>query len=1267
MKIVTSTDLKQWADRIESKSLLPLLIRKLILAGIDIEHISKIDFPFGDDTNTGGYDGDLESEKGNLFVPTGNSVWEFGVTERKKEKANNDYEKRKKNPLGKIPKETTYVSVTLKKYTKRKNWAEEKKLEKFWADVRFYDAIDMEHWLELAPSVEIWLARHLKKPVSGVQCGEDYWQQWSTKGSLKFPHNLIVGSRESQTTTLIDLLKENIGALQYVKANTKEESLAFILASIESQERELRHSLQNVTLVVENPETFRQLSESKSQLILIPKFRIDDVDINAAINKKHKVIIPVSNSFTARRENLIVLPVVKGEVLRKNLETIGINREQADLLAKNSGKDISVLRRSLDFSSKKPSWLETQKPTILIPFLLLSRFDSSVEGDREIIEKFSKTSFDEYEKKLNEILHYDETPIYNVGKKWRLISHSDSWLYLSKFITQEDLNKFYEIAVEVLSETNPKYDLNPEKRYMASFYNAVPKYSSYLKKGICESLIVLAVLSKNYDLSPAINPEHYVNKIVDHILSLTDKNLLRSHANNLTLLAEAAPDVFLNKLEKHIDEGSASTFFEEEETILNRTNDLPYLLWALEAMAWMPQFLTKVVRLLARLINLSPKELPTLNTPYNSLVSIFRIWYPQTNANADERVQVLGILKRENPNIAFSLFNSLVYSHHDHASMNQKMRWRLFSETREVSVTTQEVQYMHNHAIDSMIELTDSFSKVKILIEKLPDMNWTKIDQVLECVSSFTSESEENKALIYHSFRKIIGHHRTYLDTNWALPESLLSKMEGTAITFKPTDTILANSYLFEDHHPISISGVRKEIKDDFRKREEELNEKRKKLISQILKEYGVEKIIELAKSVENPYLYAHALASIEVQEKQESKILDLLRSKDEKEIWFIKAYISAKERNKGRDFILKKFGRILSNNEYSGREVANYLLSLVANAELFKYLDSLKNDEIERAYWLNQDNWMANDSNTLMYAAKKFSEFKRPISALNVMGKADKNDPLPIKFVIGLLDELDLSQSNEPNTVRADHYSIRKLFEDLHDRDGVDEDKMAEMEFKFLFVFDRLGHGVQPRFLYLAISKNPEVYMELIKSCYKSENEKVRKTKENSTKEYHRLVFENAYSILSNFNLIPGLQKDGSIIKQDLQRWIEKLRELATKSNRLSITDQKIGELLARYPNGNKPLFFPEIIYDIIENLNTKDLKLGFSIQVFNRQGATTRLPDMGGSIERARAELFNGLAEETKISHPNVSEIFKEIATNYETDAKREDIEALHNIIEY
>ena len=43
----------------------------------------------------GGYDGELSTEVGNIFVPDGESVWEFGTTNKKGGKANDDYDKRK--------------------------------------------------------------------------------------------------------------------------------------------------------------------------------------------------------------------------------------------------------------------------------------------------------------------------------------------------------------------------------------------------------------------------------------------------------------------------------------------------------------------------------------------------------------------------------------------------------------------------------------------------------------------------------------------------------------------------------------------------------------------------------------------------------------------------------------------------------------------------------------------------------------------------------------------------------------------------------------------------------------------------------------------------------------------------------------------------------------------------------------------------------------------------------------------------------------------
>jgi hypothetical protein len=1269
MKLINSTDLKHWADTLECKSLLPLLIRKLILAGIKIENIKKIDFPFGDDVQVGGYDGDLETEEGNLYVPEGNSVWEFGVTEKKKKKADEDYEKRTKDPLGKIQDETSYINVTLKKYTKKSQWASSKKAEEIWADVRFYDAVDIEHWLELAPSVEIWLAEHLGKPVAGVQCADEYWVQWSTKRNLKFPEGLLVDGRVKQKDSLVEALIEDTGLLKFVKSNTSEESLALILASMQSLEDNLKDSLHTKSLIVENQDSFRKLAQSRNPLILIPKFLISEIDINNAVTKGHKVIVPVSNSYSSDKDNVINLSIVNQEIFVQNLEKMGIDSEQARLFSKNTGRDISVLRRNLDFSSKQPLWMEKEVISSFIPFLFASRFDANIDGDKEIIERVTNKDFGDYAKYLKDILHKEGTPVYNIGSKWRLISHADSWVYLAKYVTENDLKNFEEIAKLVLTETNPKYGLDPEKRYMASFYNARPKYSYYLKKGICETLVVLSVLAENYEFSALNKPKLFVDGIVRHILNLADTNALRSLGQNLSLLAEASPEVFVNEIHIAIEDKRIMGFFEEERGLLSPSNDLPNLLWALESIAWMPEYLTNVVRILCKLIELQPEKLPTSNSPYNSLKSIFRIWFPQTNANMKERKQVLEILKKEYPDVAFKLFSSLVYSNSDVAFGAHKMRWRLFSETRKVSVTHQEVYNMHDYSVDSLIELTHAgdISKVLTLIDKLDDISWGKIDKVLECFDKFKGANNEDKAHIYHAFRNLIGRHRTYSKTDWALPEGQLLKMEETALQFEPKDLILAKSYLFEDHHPEFMSGVPEEIMDDYDQRDKNLGELRDAFVLDVIEKYNVKKIIELAYKVENPYNYGVALVNSKLDEKQELEIIDLLKSQDAKEKWLLSSYIGYKERSGGRENIIKMFEKIRKSATYDDIALTQILLALKIDLELFEYVDSLKNKDIEETFWKNQNWHMLNDEKSVVFAVGKYMKFNRPIAVLNTISHLRVSRKLESDFLIKTLEELDLSIENEPKHVRLDHHFVRDVFEDLQNREGLDIDKMAQIEYKFLFLFDRLGHGIIPKYLYQAIAKAPSLYMDFIKNHFFPDDDDLREQEiAKYDPQVRKQLGENAYYVLSNFNLIPGLQPDGTIIAKELNTWVDEVRKLAIENHRPLVTDRKIGELLARYPNQGKPLFFPEVICDTLERLNSKDVYFGFRMQVFNRQSFTSRPAGSGGFIERDRAEHFNSLADDIKITHPNVAAVYRNLADGYEFDGKRMDDDALQSSLE-
>lgn len=127
--LVDATDLVQWADRRDSQSVLPQLIRSLILSSSD--HIEKISFAAGEGVSLGGWDGTTIAEESSSFVPKGTTVWEMGVNRTVKGKADDDYEKRSKNPLFMIPEETSYVFITPRRWRDKDKWTEERQKKGF--------------------------------------------------------------------------------------------------------------------------------------------------------------------------------------------------------------------------------------------------------------------------------------------------------------------------------------------------------------------------------------------------------------------------------------------------------------------------------------------------------------------------------------------------------------------------------------------------------------------------------------------------------------------------------------------------------------------------------------------------------------------------------------------------------------------------------------------------------------------------------------------------------------------------------------------------------------------------------------------------------------------------------------------------------------------------------------------------------------------------------------------------------------------------------
>lgn len=158
----------------------------------------------------------------------------------------------------------------------------------------------------------------------------------------------------------------------------------------------------------------------------------------------------------------------------------------------------------------------------------------------------------------------------------------------------------------------------------------------------------------------------------------------------------------------------------------------------------------------------------------------------------------------------------------------------------------------------------------------------------------------------------------------------------------------------------------------------------------------------------------------------------------------------------------------------------------------------------------------------------------------------------------------------------------------------------------------------------------------------------------------------ENAYELLKSLKKIPGTNPDGSIDEFHLLNWIETVRDLAIIADRLEVAVIQIGQLLAQYPE-NISDWPPEVICNIIENIDTGSLKRNFSSALFNKRGSSTRGPFDGGNIERAHAEYFQKLADKHKVKFPNVADIFWNLAKGYLIYAKRMDEMAERDKLEY
>ncbi|AWV97305.1 hypothetical protein [Arcticibacterium luteifluviistationis] len=1265
MKLVTRDNIERWADTTFSKAALPYLISRLVRATTPAS--TKANLPSGSATYIGGWDGIVNCESETAYVPKGTSLWEFGTNSDIKGKADGDYNKRKGNSIGFTPKDSVFVFVTPRLWSKKDEWIKEKKAENHWKDVIVYDSVDIEQWLDIALSVSRWFAAQDgvgTYPFDGIMTADEFWEEWSigAKGLVLLPESIIAGREYEKNQLLITL--QGDPTIKGIKASTKNEAIAFIIAAAKTFPDDDSDRFFSKALIIDTEGNFRGVRiNTNTSLNLIPSF--DEAQpLYAAVSKGHHVLVPLGADDDFNQET-ITLPTIDRDGQINSLIKSGVSKDEAEKFSRESGRNITILKKLLGFPYNKAKWFFKEDIREIIPALLLGRWNETFVGDIELIEQLSNQKYAEYLVTLNKWRNFEESPIIQIGETWRLTSPLDLWTNLSAQLTENDFKNLQECFYQAFKNGNPIIKSKDENDFAASF-NKKRKYSNWSREGLTQSLILVGRLGDSIKIPNLNKPQNWVDNIVLDLLYNATGETWVSVDHELPLISEASPDSFLKSVNNSLakEKPEIMEMFEEDDGILHKTSHHTGLLWALENLAWLPEYLRDSSLILLQLSRLDPGG-NLSNRPLNSITEIFKPWHYQTLASYDERMAVLKYITEREQETGWSLLIRMLPEHRGVAHPTHKMRWRMFDKNTNLKYTYQEIWYTHSAVIEMLLELFDfNENKFAELINEVTNLSTKDKDRVLTWADKVCLKVEQKSFITWATTRKILNHHRSHPDEDWALPELELKRLEDLYNKLQPTSTLDKYIWLFNDHWPQFPEGT--ENKDNEHEKRHEQKQKRvddarKDAVINFISELGLEKTLELRNKISQLWAFGYALADV-ISKQEDIFTVSKCLSDEESKITFVHSFIYRKSIKEGFDWVKVLFNDLQENGN-SHQALSNILIPINQNKELWDFISTL-NEEIQNLYWQNVRPHFYHISDAeKVFGVKMLLNHKRFFSAIDIASHFPK--VIPTNLLAETLRRAGTEESSE--TIPFNGYEIERIFEEIDNREGIEKSTLIELEWLYLPILDSYGTKRNPINLEEELANNPDFFIDVLKWIYLPKDKTLLEEERKGLKdEIIESRAKQSYHLLNSWKKIPGMKDDYSIDEMELKSWIDKVRELAKNVSRLEVADMQIGKLLAQYPE-NIPEWPQETIFKIIEEISSDRIMRNYSSALYNKRGSSTRGAFDGGDIERANAHYFEKLERDFKSKYPNVAEIFKRLSDSYLFEANQMDEEAERNKLEY
>ena len=445
--------------------------------------------------------------------------------------------------------------------------------------------------------------------------------------------------------------------------------------------------------------SWRALAEHPSPLVLVPVTA--EVTAEAAHGAAHHIVIPVSAPSA-----VIELPRIDTRTAAMLLRDAGMEEGAAGQAGRLARWSLSSMRRSIAVRPElhTPAW-GTSPSRTLRGLLLAGRWNQGHDADQAAVTELTGATYEALRETLAELARVSDPFVAQIDTSWMLVSVQDAWIQLREAIRADDLDRLGPVLSRVLLERDPSLDLASGERWYAATVGKSFAYSADVRRGLAVTLAMLGIHGDAIDAGHGVSGVQWAGGVVRDLLSAANADATgdtwNSMASVLPVLAEAAPDAFLDGVRDAAagETPVAVTMFTESDaaTATAEPSRHGQLLWALERLAWAPDYFGMVSALLARLAEIDPGG-RARNRPFSSLVSIFFLQQPGSAVSAERRMAVIKTLRDRHPAIAWQLMLALLPSQFALYDPTAAPEFRDWKPDKPVSVNHSRTCRFHRHA-----------------------------------------------------------------------------------------------------------------------------------------------------------------------------------------------------------------------------------------------------------------------------------------------------------------------------------------------------------------------------------------------------------------------------------------------------------------------------------------------------------------------------------------------------------------------------------------